>query len=166
MLSGFDFQILLSGFILIIASVDDLFTRKIHNKLILILLPFVLLLIFLLGGTKALLVGLFSAFLALIIGIPLSLSSVLGGGDLKLLVLLALTMNWFNFLKIFIYSLPWALLLGIVKIALDRKLKDFFFNLVYLFWNRKNESIQFHRIPFSVALFLAWLSFFSLQILK
>ena len=173
-----DGLVFLSGLILLIASIDDLRSRKIHNKLILFLLPFVLLAVFLFRGFQAdsagfssflihgfqgLKTGGFSALLAVLVGIPLALSRVIGGGDLKLLVLFAFTVHWSDFFRIAIYSLPWALLLGLFKIILDKKFKDFAFNLFFLVWHRSTKGLQFHSIPFSVALFMAWLSFLTLQ---
>ena len=66
-------------------------------------------------------------------------------------------------LQIMLYSLPWALLLGIFKIILEKKLKDFFFNLVFLLRYRTAKGLEFHSIPFSLALFMGWLSFLTLQ---
>ena len=113
------------------ALIDDLRSRKIHNKLLLFLLPFVLLALIWLKGVAGLLTGGFSALLAFFIGIPLTLGKVIGGGDFKLLFLVAFTVSWMELLQIMLYSLPWALLLGIFKIILDKKLKDFFLNLVF-----------------------------------
>lgn len=163
MFFGFDFKIFLSGLILLVAIIDDLRSRKIHNKLILFLFPFVVLAVALLTGFEGLLTGIFSALLALLIGIPLALGRVIGGGDLKLLTLFALTVNWSALIEIFIYSFPWALILGIFKIILDRKIKDFFFNLFFLLRYRKIQGLKFHSIPFSVALFMGWLSFLTLK---
>ena len=131
MFFDFDFKILLPGLILLIAVIDDLRSRKIHNKLILFLFPFVFLAVFLLKGFDGLLAGGFSALLALLVGVPLALGRVIGGGDLKLLVLFALTVSWPALLKIIIYSFPWALLLGVFKIILDKKIKDFFFQFAF-----------------------------------
>ena len=127
MFFGLDFKIFLPGILLLIASVDDFRSRKIHNKLILLLLPFVLLAVVLLKGFDGLLVGGFSALLALVVGIPLALARVIGGGDLKLLVLVAFTVRWPILLEIFVYSFPWAFLLGLFKIILDKQVKEFFF---------------------------------------
>ena len=163
MLFGFDLKIFVSGLILVVSCVDDLRSRKIHNKLILFLFPFALLSILLLGGVEALKAGLISALIALIMGIPLTLFRIIGGGDFKLLVVFALTLNWSDFLKVFIYSLPWALLLGLFKVILDKKFKDFLFNVVFLFKQRNAQGLQLHTIPFSIVLLFAWLSFLSLQ---
>lgn len=163
MFFGFDLKILLSGLIVLAACVDDLRTRKIHNKLILILLPFVLIAVFLLQGTEGLKTGGFSALLALAIGVPLALMRVVGGGDLKLLVLFALAMNWSGFLNSLIYSFPWAFLLGLFKIILDKKFKEFLFNLLFLFKHRTTKNLKLHSIPFSFSLFFGWLTFLTLK---
>ena len=163
MLFGIDLKILVSGLILLTACVDDLRSRKIHNNLILFLFPLALLSMVLLGGVEALKTGLVSALLALAMGLPLTLFRMMGGGDFKLLVVFAITLHWLDFLKVFIYSLPWALLLGLLKIILDKKLKEFLWNVVFLFRHRSTQGLQFHTIPFSIVLFAAWLSFLSLQ---
>lgn len=140
------------------------------------MLPFVLLGVFLisaftgsaggfsfLSGLLGLKMGAFSAVLALLVGIPLALARIIGGGDLKLLFLFSLSLHWSDFFRILLYSLPWALVLGLVKISLDKKLKDFFFNLYFLLRYRKSQGLEFHNIPYSIALFMAWLSLLTLQ---
>lgn len=163
MFSDWNLSLFLPGLILLIASIDDLRSRKIHNKLILFLLPFVLLGVLFLKGFSALFGGFFSAFLAVLVGVPMTMGRIIGGGDLKLLVLVAFTLEWPDFFWIVICSLPWALLLGIFKILLEGKIKDFFSNLLLLLKLRTAKDLQFHSIPFSVALFTAWLSFMTLQ---
>ena len=180
MLFDLDLKFFLSGLILLPALVDDLRSRKIHNKLIIVLFAFALSSTLALGALStwqaggglsalpagvfsALFTGLLSAFLALILGVPLSLGSVIGGGDLKLLVVFALTTSWPVFIKILFFSFPWALLLGVFKIILDGKLKEFCFNIYFLFRHRQIKGLKFHTIPFSVALFMAWLTALSLH---
>jgi len=153
----------LTGVILALACLDDLRSQKIHNKLILILLPFVLGAVFFLQGLEGLKAGGLSALLALILGIPLNISRIIGGGDLKLLVLMAFTLSWRDFLWISFYSLPWSLLLGLIKIILDKKMKVFLWNLYFLFQDKKRGSLDFHTIPYSIGLFFSWLSFISLK---
>ena len=154
---------ILTGLILLLACIDDLRSKKIHNKLILFLLPFVLGAVFFLQGLDGLKAGGLSAILALVIGIPLNLTRMIGGGDLKLLVLMAFTLTWRDFLWIGFYSLPWALLLGLIKISLDKKMKGFLLNLYFLFQDKKRGNLEFHTIPYSIALFFSWLSFLSLK---
>lgn len=163
-LSLFLSSVVLPGLILLIACVDDLRSRKIHNWLILSMLPLVLISVFLLKGTGGLMEGGWAFLLALAFGIPLSLIRVIGGGDLKLLALFAWTVNWMDFVFIFVYSLPWALVLGLFKIALDRKIKDFLFNLLFMFRHKRVQNLKFHSIPYSIALLFGWMSFLSLRL--
>ncbi|MBC6414917.1 MAG: prepilin peptidase [Bdellovibrionales bacterium] len=154
---------ILPGIILFIACIDDFLTKKIHNKLILFLLPPTLLTVFFIQGLEGLKTGFLSALLALVIAVPLTLIRAIGGGDLKLLVLIALTLSWNDFLWISIGSLPWALILGLIKITLDKKLKDFYNNLFSLFLNKSHQNLQLHTIPYSIALFFSWISFLTLK---
>ena len=163
MFFGLDFTVLLPGVILLVACVDDLKTKKIHNKLILILLPVVLMAVFFLQGIEGLQRGGFSALLACLLGVPLALMRVIGGGDLKLLILFALTMSWSGLLNSLFYSFPWAFLLGFFKIILDGKVKDFLSNLLCLFKRRTAKGLKLHSLPFSFSLFLGWLSFLTLK---
>lgn len=148
---------------MLIALIDDLRSRKIHNYLILFMLAGALVAVFLLKGLEGLWEGGLSFLLALLIAVPLTLARILGGGDLKLLALVALTLHWADFFRVFIYSFPWALVLGIFKIILDKKLKAFFLNLISLLKYRKAQGLELHSIPFSVALFTGWLSFVVLH---
>ena len=157
------FHLFLPGLVLLPAVVDDLRSQKIHNRLIVFLLPFVLTAVFFAGGVPALKHGAFSALIALLLAVPLALAGVIGGGDLKLLFLLAWTVAWPDLIKIFIYALPWALLLGVIKMALEKKLKDFLFNILFMLRFRKTKGLKLHSIPFSAALFAGWLSFLTLQ---
>ena len=154
---------LLPGFILLLACIDDLRSRKIHNKLILFMLALTLPAVFLLNGWDGLREGGLSALLALLFAVPLTLARVIGGGDLKLFILIAFTLHFRDLFWIAIYSLPWALLLGLIKIALDKKLKDFLWNILFLFKNRSPKGLDFHSIPYSIALFMAWLSLLTVK---
>ncbi len=146
------------GAVLLIGAADDLRSKKIHNKLILALLPAVLLLVFLTGGLSALMRGGLSFLFALALGAPLALSRLIGGGDMKLLALFALTVHWKALCLSFLLALPWSLLLGLVKMALDRQLKPFFLNMLSLIMLQKPEQTSLHKIPFSIPLFFGWLS--------
>ena len=153
----------LTGLILLIACIDDLRSKKIHNKLILIMLALTLPAVFFLNGWEGLKAGGLSALLALVFAVPLTLARVIGGGDFKLFVLIAFTLNFRELFWIALYSLPWALLLGLIKIALEKKLKAFFWNIVLLFKLRAAKGLEFHSIPYSAALFMAWLSFLTVK---
>ncbi|MGI9549134.1 MAG: prepilin peptidase [Bdellovibrionales bacterium] len=160
-------EFLLPTLLLVIALVDDLRSRKIHNKLLLILLPIVLVAVFLLKGFVGLKLGLFAALLAMVLGVPLYSIRLIGGGDLKLLIVFALTVDIFALSYSFIYSLFWALILGVVKIILDKKIHYFLSNLLLIFTlkNKKIEKEALHTLPFSVAFLFGWLSYYSYNLL-
>ena len=97
MFAYINWPLFLPGVILLVASIDDLRSRKIHNHLILFMLPFVLLAVFLSHGVlvgsaggfsasrgfEGLLAGGFSALLALLVGVPLTLGRIIGGWGFK-----------------------------------------------------------------------------------
>lgn len=157
------FTIFLSAFILITSCISDLKFRKIFNIFLLFWLVISLIFLFILGGLQAIKVGSLSAGLALLIGIPLGLFRVIGGGDLKLLVVLAFSLHWSDFLQVFMYSIFWAALLGLLMVALQGQLKKFFKNILALFRKTKAKDLKFHTMPYSAALFMAWLSVMSLK---
>ena len=149
----------LTACVLLAAGADDLRSRKIHNNLILFLLPFVLAGVVLIKGPSGLLPAFAGLLTALIIGVPLILMKAIGGGDLKLLAVFGLTVNAAGVFFSFLYALPWALLMGVVKMALDKNLKEFGFNLFFLVKLKKPVSKSLHTIPFSIALIFGWLTF-------
>lgn len=152
-------ETILTGFVLLAGGVDDLRSRKIHNHLILLLLPFVLAGVFLIKGPQGLLPAFAGFITALVIGLPLTLGKIIGGGDFKLLLLFGLTLNATGVFFSFVCALPWALFLGVVKMALDKNLKSFASNLFSLAQLKKPRRQQLHTIPFSIALIFGWLTF-------
>lgn len=153
----------LTPFILLsLASIDDLYSKKIHNYLLIALLPVVLLGVFLSKGLLGLQMGLLLAFIIFVLGVPLHLIRLLGGGDLKLLTLLAFCLHWQIFIYSLAYSMVWASLLGLFKIILDGEIKDFLWNIFFIFRFRNLQKEQLHTIPFAICLLFGWLSHFSL----
>ena len=152
-------EAILTACVLLAAGVDDLRSRKIHNHLILFLFPVALGGVVLINGPQGLLPAFTGMLTGLIIGLPLNLAKVIGGGDLKLLIVFGLTVNAAGVFFSFLYALPWALLMGVVKMALDKNLKEFGFNLFFLVKLKKPESKSLHTIPFSIALIFGWLTF-------
>ena len=154
---------LLPTAVLLAGAADDLRSKKIHNKLIVFLLPFVLLFVFLLGGLAGLMRGGLSFFFAVGLGAPLALARLMGGGDMKLLALFALTVPYTALFSSFFYALPWALVLGLAKMAFDKELNSFFLNMFFLIRFRKPDQKALHMIPFSLPLLFGWLSWLALN---
>ena len=100
--------------------------------------------------------ALISAALCIVILFPLFVFNVLGAGDIKLLSVVCLLTSWQTTTSILAYSLFWGLLLGLFKLALSGDLKNFLLSF-YL-----RTPLVPHKIPYTVALLLGWLT--TLQI--
>ena len=149
----------LTGGILLSGAVNDLLSRKIRNKLIVILIPLALAGVFSLkgiGGLPAALAGSATAFVLLL---PLYALKAIGGGDVKLLMAAGLTLSARGVVLSFFFALPWALLMGTVKMILDGKLRGFALNLFSLARLKKPEPKSLHAVPFSIALIFGWLTY-------
>ena len=149
---------LVPALVLLAGVVDDLRSRKIHNKLIIVL--FVCSLVFVIGayGFRGLLPALSNSVLALAISVPLVLCKVIGGGDMKLYVVLALTVSSYNLVFSMLFSFFWAAGLGLIKAVLDKKIYLLGLNLFSLFKLKKVSVDEMNTFPFSVSLFLGWLT--------
>ena len=152
------FNYILPALILISAMVDDLRSKKIHNVLILVLLAITVLSILIFQGFS----GLFPAFLKILIAlgvtIPLVLLKVIGGGDMKLYAVLALILPPRILFLSLMCAFFWGAILGIIKVVLDKKIGLIYMNLLSLFKLKKPSSDTLHSFPFSISLFLGWLS--------
>ncbi len=155
---------IISGFILVVGIADDLRSRKIHNQLILFFIPLALLSVLVVRGPAALLsISLISGLVALLISIPLYSLKVIGGGDLKLYMAVSLTWDWNTCVWSFICALPISLVFGLLRIIFKGELKKFFFNIWALVQFQKIDQKQAQTFPFSVALFLGWLTYLVLE---
>lgn len=160
------FLILVSGLILVVALVDDLRSRKIHNKLLLCCIPIALAFVVLTQGWSALLsTSLFSFFGALALSFPLYFLRVIGGGDLKLYCTVALTWNLSTVFWSLTLALPWGGLLGLIRAVLQGKAYIIWTNMLSLIKFKKVEKEALQTFPFSVVLLLGWLSYRVLAML-
>ena len=154
------FQFILPGLILVSAMVDDLRSKKIHNVLLIILFVFAVISIVFLQGFSALLPAFGKLLVALSISASLFFLKVLGGGDVKLYSVLALVLSPRVLILSLILGFVWGAILGVVKIILDKKAHVMFANLLSLFTFKKPSADTLHKFPFSIGLFLGWLSSF------
>lgn len=153
---------LISFFILISGIVDDLRSRKIHNKLILFLIPIALSLVALIEGPQALLyVSLPSGLVALGLSLPLYFLKIIGGGDLKLYFTVSLTWATSETFWSLIWAFPIGLVFGLLRVCFQGKMKDFFQNVLSLILLKKPKNLQ--TFPFSIALFFGWMTFKVLE---
>ena len=101
---------------LVIISISDIDTRLIPNKILgtfaVLLIPFS----FFVGGvsTRDQLIGLVLAFIINLLIVVCSKGKGMGGGDIKLFLLLAFLLGWVNFLTLFLLSVIIGLVFGII----------------------------------------------------
>lgn len=145
-------------FTLVAGMVDDLRSRKVHNALILSLLPIVAFTNFYFLGIEGLMTGIGTLLLALIVTIPLFAFRILGGGDVKLFAVFALAVNPITMFWTLVYSFIWGALFGVTRAALSNQLMAVVRNTTKLGQRQKVESQQLHKFPYTFALLLGWLT--------
>lgn len=140
---------------LIVAVADDLIFKKFHNWLFLTLTALGLFAAISLLEMPLSQIGYgFLAGGALML--PLVLFGVLGAGDMKFMMCLGLITGSVAITNIFIMALFWGALIGLIKIILSGRFSLLSLNLYNLTQKQKPQSL--HKIPYTVAIFLAWLS--------
>jgi Flp pilus assembly protein protease CpaA len=148
----------LATFTLVAGMVDDLRSRKVHNELILILLALVVGSCFYFTGFEGLMTGTGAMLLALVLTIPLFAFRILGGGDVKLFAVFALAVNPLIMFWTLIYSFVWGALFGVTRAALSNQLLAVVKNTTKVGQRQKVEAQHIHKIPYTFALLLGWLT--------
>ena len=149
----------LPALILISACVDDLRSRKIHNMLILFLLGLTMCSALFFQGFPWLFPAFLRFLMALCFTIPLVLLKVIGGGDMKLYAVLALSLSSPRLLFLsLICAFFYGAALGLLKVILDKKMGLLYLNFLSLLKFKKPSLETLHSFPFSISLFLGWLS--------
>ena len=88
--------------------------------------------------------------------VPLVLLKAFGAGDAKLMMSFTLLTNFSTSLNVFLYSLFWGLLIGLLRMALAGQLATF--TTSYLL---QTSQVKTNKIPYTFALLLGWLSVLS-----
>ena len=155
--------VLTSGFILAAGVVDDLRSRKFHNWLFLTCCVLGAVVVAISGGMHELLFAGFGFFAGFIILLPLVLTGLIGAGDMKLLAAFGLVAGWDAVLTVAVLSLFWGAIFGVVRVLADKQGRAFFKNLSAIATLQKRENLVLHRMPYTVALFMGWLSYLVLE---
>ncbi len=113
-------------FSLVAGMVDDLRSRKVHNGLVLALIPVILAANFYFRGFDGAALGAGAFLLALIITIPLFMFRILGGGDVKLFSAFALCVDPNSMFYNLMYSMVWGVIFGLTRAALHSIVKKVF----------------------------------------
>ncbi len=138
---------------LCVAVLDDLCFKKFHNWLFLSLSFFGFLFVFLFGSPELALGGFFVGGLLML---PLVLVGVIGAGDMKFMMSFGILMGPVLTFEIFVYSLFWGALIGLLQSLFARKLSLVVQNLRGFFYRLK--PAETHKIPYTVAVFFGWVT--------
>ncbi len=151
--------VIVPSLILLAGVIDDIVTKKVHNHLAIAALVVGGMYSYFSGGKEQLVLGMLALGLTFCLYAPLFLLKVLGGGDVKLMLAFSVTANWQAILNLTFYAFIWALVFGLIRAALDKKLINVFRNVFQMLTTKtKVESKDLNRIPFTVALFFGWIS--------
>ncbi len=115
------------GFVAI-AVTDDLINRKFHNFLF-IGLSIVGFSLVAFSGLENLVPALIGFFVGGLILLPLVLLGALGAGDMKFMMCLGVIMGAKTIIEIFIFSIFWGALLGLLTIIISKRSSVFKNNL-------------------------------------
>ncbi len=91
------------------------------------------------------------------------MSKMLGGGDLKLFVVLGVNLSIAALINTFFFSLIWGLVLGVVMIIINKNVKSFLGNTLSFLTFKRPEQSSLHTVPYTVAIFLGWLTNISMR---
>ena len=88
--------------------------------------------------------------------LPLFLMGATGAGDLKFMMSFGILMGTIPILEVFIYSLFWGALIGILQSLLAGKIFPLIRNLTGFLYKLKPSKVQ--KIPYTMAILLGWLT--------
>ena len=142
--------------ILLAGMVDDIHSRKVHNQLILLLLPLALICSFYFRGFDGTMLGLGAMIVAMVVTIPLFAFGILGGGDVKLFAVFGFCVDPTSMLSTLIYSFIWGAVFGLYRAALQKQLLVLVRNTYKAARGQKTQVQEVHKIPYTFALVLGW----------
>ncbi len=146
--------ILIATAILFCGVIDDLVSKKFHNWLFLVLFFLAIISNFYFQGSYGLKLGFTGLICAMFIFIPTVWLGALGAGDLKLMMAFGVLTQFETVLEVFVYSLFWGALFGLLRALFSGKFKTIF---------KKNMQNQGKTFPYTIALFLGWLNVLTLN---
>ena len=156
-------SIWIPSIILIIGVVDDIYFRKFHNWLFLSLFTLALCFSVFFNGLDGITKGMYAVGLVLAITLPLVLLGIIGAGDMKLLMVFAIATNAHAVFNVIVISFLWGGFMGLMYVVISGQLIKFLYNLKGLiFYQIKPIKSSLHVIPYTIPLFLAWLTHISL----
>ncbi len=155
---------LLPTLILVIGVIDDIWHRKFHNWLFLSLLAFSIPIVAVTGGVSGLITGFYGFLVAFALGFPLFLLGVIRAGDVKLLMVFAMTTSGHVVFNVMLLAILWGGVMGLMHSVISGGFFKIFNNLtLLLIYHLKPEKSSLHVIPYTVPICLAWSTHISMM---
>lgn len=157
-------HLIIPSLILIAGIINDLKSRRVRNQLVLLLSAVAIANVIYFSGWEGLKWGAISLLVALGCCLPLVLSRIMGAGDMKVLMAFAIGISPMSVFLVVIYSFFWGALLGIFQVILKGELKNLIQNTLAIVYGGKGavSEEKLHSVPYTIALFLGWLTQLSL----
>jgi prepilin peptidase CpaA len=149
--------------ILAAGVIDDLRSRKVHNVLFLICVAIALVVTMLVGGLQALFLAPIGFMAGFAVFLPLVLLNIVGAGDMKLMAAFGIVAGWNAVVAVAVFALIWGAIFGLVQVTLKGQLLQTFRNMLSIASMKERKSIELHKMPFTVAILMGWLSHLTYQ---
>lgn len=149
--------------ILLTGVVDDFRSRKFHNWLFITCTIAALAVAIFSQGAWGIGLGFAGFFAGLVIFLPLVLLKIIGAGDMKLMAAFGVVAGWNAVLGVAFYSLFWGAAFGVLQVLLKGEFMGMIRNIGAMTIHRGQPTTELHRIPYTAALLLGWLSYLFLQ---
>ena len=149
-------MIAIATIILVAGMVDDLRSRKVHNALVISLLVVAAVASLYFRGVQDSLPGVGAMVLALIVTLPLFMTRILGGGDVKLFSVFALAVDPMTMFWTLVYSFIWGAFFGVTRAAMQKQLVVLVRNTYRIASRQKSQIQEIQKIPYTFALVLGW----------
>jgi|GEM_PF-896446 len=149
--------------ILVAGVVDDFRTRKYHNWLFLASVAVAALSVLVAGGVQAFPVALLGLVAGVAVFLPLVLMKIIGAGDMKLMAAFGFAAGWDAVLQVALYGLIWGGLFGLLATVFRGQGRVLVYNMVSIVSFRERKGLTLHKIPFTVAILMGWLTVLTLR---
>ncbi len=157
-----EWSLLAPTIILLGAVITDVRNHKIYNKWVMVSICLALISSFLCFKFAGLQQGALAAGLALLLTLPLVILGALGAGDMKLLFAFGLAQTYSAVFSVIVISFLWAGVLGIVLSIVRGRSRILAENTLRLLTAQPRDESTFQKLPFSVPLLLAWITYILL----
>jgi prepilin peptidase CpaA len=149
--------------ILVAGVVDDFRSRKFHNELFLACVALAAISVLIVGGVQAFPIALLGLLAGVAVFLPLVLMKIIGAGDMKLMAAFGLAAGWDAVLHVALYGLIWGALFGVLATVFRGEGRTLAYNMVSIVTFRERKGLVLHKIPFTIAILMGWLSVLTMR---